>query len=151
MYSHTGIAAEGDIEVGDRVTVKGKGTGLIRFKGPTKFKPGTWYGVQMDKQVGKNNGTVGLISYFRTKPMHGIFVRRSRLTKVGDTAAESAYGSNLNSPYTPRSRDSSVSPFSTPTFNAKSTFRVDHGVSVSVALLGPGACGCCRRWADVMP
>jgi len=61
------------------------------------------YGVQMDQQVGKNNGTVGLISYFRTKPLHGVFVRQARLEKIDDSAAQLALRSNLSSPYTPNS------------------------------------------------
>lgn len=64
--------------------VKAKGQGLVRFKGPTKFKTGTWYGVQLDAPNGKNNGTVGMTSYFRTKPKHGVFVQRHRLAKIDD-------------------------------------------------------------------
>lgn len=30
------------LQVGDRVRVQGKGDGLVRFKGTTKFKPGPW-------------------------------------------------------------------------------------------------------------
>lgn len=42
VYSSSGVGEDGAIEVGDRVNVRGKGTGLVRFKGSTKFKPGTW-------------------------------------------------------------------------------------------------------------
>lgn len=131
VYSHAGGGGGEDevIEVGDRVEVRNKGTGLVRFKGATKFKPGTWYGIQLDRPGGKNNGTVGLITYFRTKPRHGVFVRRPRLTKINDRPGGRAIRGNMpSSPTSSRRRHGkSPSPFSTPTFNARSTLRADGG------------------------
>lgn len=46
----------------------------MRFAGPTQFATGTWYGIEMDSPVGKNNGTVQGVKYFDCKPNHGIFV-----------------------------------------------------------------------------
>ena len=61
------------LQVGDRVEVSKYCAGIVRFKGETRFKGGMWYGVQLDRPIGKNNGTVGYVTYFRTKPKHGLF------------------------------------------------------------------------------
>eukprot|EP00730_Choanoeca_flexa_P008779 TRINITY_DN12535_c1_g1_i1.p1 TRINITY_DN12535_c1_g1~~TRINITY_DN12535_c1_g1_i1.p1 ORF type:complete len:613 (+),score=122.65 TRINITY_DN12535_c1_g1_i1:131-1969(+) len=128
---------DGDINVGDRVLVDKRGEGIVRFKGNTKFKPGLWYGVQLDHANGKNNGSVGLVTYFRTKPQHGCFVRRNRLTRINSRAA-SRTGSPFASPSlkmlspakqraVDRVKGRSPAPFTAPTFRTKETVRPDHG------------------------
>lgn len=47
--------------VGERVAIKresGSVQGHVRFYGPTDFYQGLWVGVELDKELGKNNGTV---------------------------------------------------------------------------------------------
>jgi len=65
--------------------------GVVRFTGETKFSAGEWIGVELDSEIGKNDGSVNGLSYFRCKPYHGIFVRPEHL--VTDTYAELAYPS----------------------------------------------------------
>lgn len=68
------------IYVGDRVLVNNRRVGIVKFKDYTKFKPGKiLYGIALERPDGNHNGTVGLITYFRAKPKHGIFSPRSRL------------------------------------------------------------------------
>lgn len=64
------------INVGDRVLVKNE-SGFIRFIGPTKFAPGQWVGIELDRPVGKNNGSLQGIKYFDCAKdgEYGIFVR----------------------------------------------------------------------------
>ena len=45
--------------------VGGSKPGRIDFLGETKFAPGEWAGVVLDEPVGKNDGSVGGVSYFK--------------------------------------------------------------------------------------
>jgi len=59
--------------LGDRVIVAGfNSEGTVRFVGPHKVKATLRVGVELDKQVGKNNGTIGGNTYFHAKERHGI-------------------------------------------------------------------------------
>jgi len=56
-------AAAAQVGVGHRVQVRVRGQraaqrGLVRFVGETVFKEGPWVGVQLDRAVGKNDGSV---------------------------------------------------------------------------------------------
>ena len=53
-YLHVGA----DVAVGDRVSVEGKGAGVVRFVGPHAENGKPRVGVELDDAVGKNNGTV---------------------------------------------------------------------------------------------
>ncbi|NXU58175.1 CLIP4 protein, partial [Turnix velox] len=73
---------EGEIRVGDRVLVVGQRTGTVRFCGTTKFAPGFWCGIELDKPHGKNDGSVGGVQYFSCLPRHGIFAPPSRVQRL---------------------------------------------------------------------
>jgi hypothetical protein len=63
--------------LGSSVTVNGKealGTGVLRFIGNTKFRPGLWAGIEFATAVGKNDGSVDGTRYFSCAPEHGVFV-----------------------------------------------------------------------------
>ncbi|KFR12908.1 CAP-Gly domain-containing linker protein 4 [Opisthocomus hoazin] len=84
---------EGEIQIGDRVLVVGQRTGTVRFCGMTKFAPGFWCGIELDKPNGKNDGSVGGIQYFSCLPRYGIFAppsRVQRLTGSLDSLTETA-------------------------------------------------------------
>ncbi|XP_069706545.1 CAP-Gly domain-containing linker protein 4 [Phaenicophaeus curvirostris] len=85
---------EGEIQIGDRVLVVGQRTGTVRFFGTTKFAPGFWCGIELDKPHGKNDGSVGGVQYFRCLPRYGIFAppsRVQRLTGSLDSLAETSF------------------------------------------------------------
>ncbi|CAB4067834.1 CLIP1 [Lepeophtheirus salmonis] len=69
-----------NLKVGDKVCVRGNTPGVISFLGETKFASGLWAGVVLDKPEGKNDGSVNGVSYFKCKPMYGVFSRPSRLS-----------------------------------------------------------------------
>ncbi|XP_051468931.1 CAP-Gly domain-containing linker protein 4 isoform X3 [Apus apus] len=73
---------EGEIQIGDRVLVVGQRTGTVRFFGTTKFAPGFWCGIELDKAHGKNDGSVGGVQYFICLPRYGIFAPPSRVQRL---------------------------------------------------------------------
>lgn len=73
--------------VGQHVTLEA-GNGTIRFHGRTQFAPGVWVGVELTQPMGKNDGSVGGISYFLCPPNHGIFVRESKVQPVPDEGGQ---------------------------------------------------------------
>lgn len=73
-----------EMEVGERVIVAGQRKGTIRFAGNTQFAPGTWYGIELDRPAGKNDGSVNGHRYFTCKAKHGVFAPLSRIQKLGD-------------------------------------------------------------------
>ena len=52
------LHVDADVAVGDRVSVEGKGAGVVRFVGPHAENGKPRVGVELDDAVGKNNGTV---------------------------------------------------------------------------------------------
>ena len=67
--------------IGDTVLVgrTQKQVGLIRYFGPTAFGDGDWVGIELQNPVGRTDGTVNGISYFKCGPKRGIFVQASLL------------------------------------------------------------------------
>ena len=55
--------------------------GVIKFIGPTAFSQGVWYGLEMDTQVGKHEGTVLDVQYFVAGPKRGTFVKEAQLRR----------------------------------------------------------------------
>ncbi|XP_020741893.2 CAP-Gly domain-containing linker protein 4 isoform X1 [Odocoileus virginianus] len=76
---------EGDLRIGDRVLVAGQRIGTIKFFGTTNFAPGYWYGIELEKPHGKNDGSVGGVQYFSCSPRYGIFAPPSRVQRVTDS------------------------------------------------------------------
>ena len=82
--------------IGDYVKVKGE-SGRIRYIGTTKFAAGTWFGVELERPVGKNNGSVQGVLYFQCQSsdgLHGVFVKEGLLETVADDVSESVIGSS---------------------------------------------------------
>uniref|UniRef100_G1LF36 CAP-Gly domain containing linker protein family member 4 n=1 Tax=Ailuropoda melanoleuca TaxID=9646 RepID=G1LF36_AILME len=75
----------GEPHLGDRVLVVGQRIGTVKFFGTTNFAPGYWYGIELEKPHGKNDGSVGGVQYFSCSPRYGIFAPPSRVQRVTDS------------------------------------------------------------------
>lgn len=70
----------------DAVSVNGV-KGRVKFIGETKFAKGIWYGIELNKPLGKNDGSVNGIRYFFIEekkiatngPCYGLFCKRNAL------------------------------------------------------------------------
>ncbi|ORX61682.1 hypothetical protein DM01DRAFT_1316518 [Hesseltinella vesiculosa] len=49
--------------------------GTVKYLGPVDFAEGQWVGVELDRRVGKNDGSVDGQRYFTTSPNRGVLVR----------------------------------------------------------------------------
>lgn len=74
------------ISIGDKVAVNGT-TGTVKYVGATNFAGGTWYGIELDDCVGKNDGSVQGVRYFTLSKTHGnygLFTQLENLTRMGE-------------------------------------------------------------------
>ncbi|XP_030006415.1 CAP-Gly domain-containing linker protein 1 [Sphaeramia orbicularis] len=71
-----------DFQIGERVWVNGNKPGYVRFIGGTQFAPGQWAGIELDEPIGKNDGSVAGVPYFKCEDGRGIFTRPSKLSKT---------------------------------------------------------------------
>lgn len=71
--------------LGDRVIISGQKVGSLRYCGATRFASGIWAGVELIEPDGKNDGTVGGITYFRCAPKHGIFAPINKISKYDES------------------------------------------------------------------
>ena len=103
----TSLAGEvktSSVEIGERVWVGGTKSGVVVFIGPTQFAAGEWVGVELDSAVGKNDGSVNGVRYFKCKPLYGVFAKAAKLQKhAATTAAEDAPESGVASAATSQS------------------------------------------------
>lgn len=79
------------LQIGTRVNVTNNQdtvAGVVKFAGSTEFAVGVWIGVALDKQVGKNDGSVQGKKYFDCPAGHGIFVRQAACTPEDSGAVE---------------------------------------------------------------
>uniref|UniRef100_UPI00358FE22E CAP-Gly domain-containing linker protein 4-like n=1 Tax=Myxine glutinosa TaxID=7769 RepID=UPI00358FE22E len=69
-------ASRGEEEVnteltpGQRITISGRKSGVLRFMGPTQFSSGQWAGIELDQPIGKHDGSVRSVRYFTCPPNH---------------------------------------------------------------------------------
>ncbi|KAF2442281.1 hypothetical protein P171DRAFT_364134 [Karstenula rhodostoma CBS 690.94] len=98
------MGADGsELEIGDLVDVPGAMTGVVKFVGSVRGKPGLFAGVELSRQFasrGKNDGDVEGTSYFQTSvPGSGIFLPVHRAKKRSDlppTPTTPSYGSKFS-------------------------------------------------------
>nr|CAH8854581.1 unnamed protein product [Trichobilharzia regenti] len=59
--------------------------GKIEFIGETQFAAGEWIGVSLFSPLGKNDGSVDGVVYFKCEPSHGIFSKRGNIRHASNT------------------------------------------------------------------
>jgi dynactin 1 len=65
-------------------------TGIVRYYGETHFAAGTWVGVELPDDSGKNDGVVQGQRYFDVAPLHGIFFKPEVVTVIAPPQAKVA-------------------------------------------------------------
>lgn len=73
---------EQGFKLGDRVSTTGSKNGILRYIGEVDFASGKWAGIQLDRPIGKNDGSYKDKRYFHCPPKHGLFVTLKSLKKV---------------------------------------------------------------------
>lgn len=108
----TTATKKGKLEIGSRVDIPSmKLSGVLRYHGKTRFKEGTWAGVELDKEgSGKNDGSVGGFRYFHCAPGQGIFIKAENVQPVKGTALAGGGGSDVKRKITPPTSKESLIP-----------------------------------------
>ncbi|KAJ6241061.1 dynactin 1-related microtubule-binding [Anaeramoeba flamelloides] len=107
------------IAIGDRAMDSRGNPGTISFIGKTQFDSGFWVGIELDEPVGKNNGTIEGVTYFKCGNKRGVFVRKPALLRrlnspLGKRVLKATHlGNKKFSPKKPF-RGSTTSPSSSP-------------------------------------
>lgn len=70
------------IHLGSRVLLTDRKTGIVRFIGTTKFAAGIWYGIELSRQLGKHDGSIQGVRYFRCPDRYGAFVQFGRIAQI---------------------------------------------------------------------
>ncbi|KAH7935937.1 hypothetical protein HPB52_015239 [Rhipicephalus sanguineus] len=82
------------LKIGDKVTVGGSKVGTLRYCGTIHFATGIWAGVELCNPLGKNDGSLGGVSYFQCPMNHGLsnlrqkqhlYDRKNNKLSIGDS------------------------------------------------------------------
>lgn len=77
--------------VGEQIIVNGQ-IGVIRYVGETEFAQGIWYGVELEEETGKNDGSVDGIRYFDLQGnkvgKYGIFSQHDHILTIKEFVAQ---------------------------------------------------------------
>ena len=71
--------------------------GEVKFIGPLKNKDETFYGIELLKEPGDNNGFLDGLFYFKSRPWGGIFATRKDIVKVLPRIDKSSYMHSMSS------------------------------------------------------
>jgi len=71
----------GIVRTGHRYQLRDGRVGVARYVNQTRFAPGTWIGVELDKPEGEHDGTVVGVRYFSCAHGYGTFVKKSNIAR----------------------------------------------------------------------
>lgn len=81
--------------VGEKIYLHGlKKWGTVKYFGDALFSDGKWVGVELNEEIGRNDGTVQGHRYFTCKPKYGVFVRPSNCSKASNVPASTPRSSS---------------------------------------------------------
>jgi len=90
-WSNAALGAPNPRTVGDRVRVRGYNcAGTLQYVGPHQQSRGSRVGVELDRPLGKNDGTVSGFRYFTCAPGHGLLTLPDKVSV--DTAHTHTFG-----------------------------------------------------------
>ena len=75
-------------KLGQHVLVCGVERGLVRFVGHTHFMDGVWIGVELERQKGKNDGSIDGQRYFHCSPGYGLFAPLRKVALLNEEEEE---------------------------------------------------------------
>lgn len=119
-----------DLQVGDYVVVGGTKRGYIKFIGITKFSPGIWCGVELDDNIGKNDGSINGIRYFTCEKTRGVFAPLNKVTAVKTTPQSRPSKSRSSSSTSVASQQKSTHSFSKEKIETKLDVELRTGMTV---------------------
>ncbi|OQS55165.1 CLIP1 [Ecytonucleospora hepatopenaei] len=79
-----------DLKIGENVTINGRFSGVVKFIGKIDGKDGIWVGLELEKPVGKNNGSYKNKKYFDCKENHGVFIRYDKIKQQQNEEKENS-------------------------------------------------------------
>ncbi|XP_070381544.1 CAP-Gly domain-containing linker protein 4-like isoform X3 [Dermacentor albipictus] len=91
------------LKIGDKVTVGGSKVGTLRYCGTIHFATGIWAGVELCNPLGKNDGSLGGVSYFQCPMNHGIFAPITKIQKYDGGTQVDAVSSPTKASRPPKS------------------------------------------------
>jgi dynactin 1 len=104
-------AAHLDVKIGQTVETKDGKHGIVRYSGPLEIAQGSWLGLELPDQTGKNDGSVQGTRYFSCPQGYGIFIRKEtvgRIVKQAPAALRSNGVSTNGSAVKPRPSTSGI-------------------------------------------
>lgn len=87
-----------DVHIGSQVYLVDKKSGIVRFIGLTQFASGIWYGIELSRPLGKNDGSVKGVRYFQCPDQYGIFVQFPRIARLLPLSSPKTVSSSFTSP-----------------------------------------------------
>ncbi|ETO28990.1 hypothetical protein RFI_08134 [Reticulomyxa filosa] len=79
---------------GDRIRLNKNWLGEVAYIGPLAGKEGDWYGISLEEERGKHNGTYEKHKYFVTRMNHGVFAKMNQIESVVSPSV--LYGQRLS-------------------------------------------------------
>ncbi|CAN8004503.1 unnamed protein product [Ixodes hexagonus] len=132
------------LKIGDKVVISGAKVGTLRYCGTIHFASGIWAGVELQGPLGKNDGSLGGVSYFHCPMNHGIFAPLTKIQKYDGGSQVDAPAStkalrpakNISYPKVDVSHVSSKVQTGLATLRQKSTYdRKNHELSIGDTVL----------------
>lgn len=109
--------------IGDRVYLDNSKSASVAYFGEVEFASGDWVGLALDEPAGNHDGRLHGRQYFQCAPLHGIFVRPNRVSRMQTLSRTMSY---LDSDYSTNPRR-----LTSPTSVSSTSYSPAAGSSVS--------------------